>query len=57
MKNSYIDISICDSANTTASSVSNLGHSYQHPQPSQGPLYLAGSSPFQLSEIEVYEKD
>jgi hypothetical protein len=26
------------------------------PQPSQGKSYLAGSDPFQLSEIEVYRK-
>jgi hypothetical protein len=47
----------CDSANTTAGSYSNLGFSYQHPQPNQGHSYLAGSDKFQLSEIEVYKKE
>jgi hypothetical protein len=51
------DILICNNANTTAGSLSNLGYSYQHPQPSQGQSYLAGSNPFQLSEIEVYQKE
>ena len=50
------DLYICDSANTTAGSYSILGHSYEHPQPSQGHSYLAGLHPFQLSEIEVYQK-
>jgi hypothetical protein len=50
------DLYICDSANTTAGSYSKLGHSYQHPQPSQSDSYLAGSHHFKLSEIEVYEK-
>jgi hypothetical protein len=53
----YNDFYICDFANTTAISISNLGHSYQHPQPDQGQSYLAGTSPFQLSEIEVYQKE
>jgi hypothetical protein len=51
------DLLICNYANTTPGGSSNLGNSYQHPQPSQGKSYLAGSSPFQLSEIEVYEKE
>jgi len=51
------DIYICDSANTTASSYSKLGNSYQHPQPDQGKSYLAGSDEFQLSEIEVFKKE
>jgi hypothetical protein len=50
-------IYICDFANRLAGSYSKLGHSYQHPQPSQGHSYLAGSHPFQLSEIEVYQKE
>jgi hypothetical protein len=50
------DIYICDFANSTVGSYSNLGSSYQHPQPSQGQSYLAGSYHFQLSEIEVYQK-
>jgi hypothetical protein len=51
------DIHIGNNANTAAGSFSNLGRSYQHPQPSQGNSYLAGSSPFLLSEIEVYQKE
>ena len=51
------DIYICNAANTTAGSQSKLGVSYEHPQPSQGQSYLAGSNPFQLSEIEVYQKE
>ena len=51
------DIYLCDSSNTTENSFSNLGQSYQHPQPSQGQSYLAGSFKFQLSEIEVYKKE
>jgi hypothetical protein len=51
------DIYICNLANTLAGSTSNLGHTYQHPQPSQGLSYLAGSNQFQLSEIEVYKKE
>ena len=51
------DIRICNSANTREGSFSKLGHSYEHPQPSQGNSYLAGSHPFQLSEIEVYQNE
>ena len=51
------DLLICDSANTTMCSYVNLGNSYQHPQPSQGDSYLAGSEFFLLSEIEVYQKE
>ena len=51
------DLYICDSANTTKHSFSFLGQSYQHPQPSQGRSFLAGSYVFQLSEIEVYQKE
>jgi hypothetical protein len=51
------DFYICDNANSTEGSCSNLGQSYQHPQPSQGGFYLAGSNPFQLNEIEVYKKE
>ena len=38
-------------------SYSKLGDSYKHPQPSQGGSYLAGSAQFQLSEIEVFQKE
>jgi len=51
------DFYISDFANTTMDSGSHLGRSYQHPQPSQGNSYLAGSYKFQLSEIEVYQKE
>ena len=51
------DIYVCDNANTTAGSYSKLGSYYQHPQPDQGQSYLAGSYNFQLSEIEVYQKE
>jgi len=50
------DLHICNNANTTPGSYSYLGNSYQHPQPSQGVSYLAGSPKFQVSEIEVYTK-
>ena len=50
------DLYICDNANSIMDSFSELGRSYEHPQPSQGSSYLAGSDEFQLSEIEVYEK-
>jgi hypothetical protein len=51
------DLYICNSANTRAGSFSKLGHSYQHPQPSEGKSYLAGSEYFQLSEIEVFKRE
>jgi hypothetical protein len=51
------DLHICNYANSTKGCYSNLGHSYQHPQPSEGRSYLAGSPEFQLSEIEVYQKE
>ena len=51
------DICIRSNANLKESYYSNLGRSYRHPQPSQGDSYLAGSDKFQLSEIEVYQKE
>jgi len=51
------DICICNNSNTTTGSYSNLGNSYQHPQPSQGASFLAGSHQFHLSEIEVFYKE
>jgi hypothetical protein len=51
------DLHISNSSNSTASCHSKLGHSYEHPQPDQGESYLAGSPKFQLSEIEVYQKE
>jgi hypothetical protein len=51
------DIHMCNAANTRVGSHSKLGRSYEHLQPSQGVSFLAGSNPFQLSEIEVYKKE
>jgi hypothetical protein len=51
------DLHICNLANKSEGSHSNLGHSYQHPKSNQGKSYLAGSHHFQLSEIEVYQKE
>ncbi len=51
------DLYICNNANTTAGSFSKVGNSYQHPQPSQGASFLAGSHQFHLSEIEVFYKE
>jgi hypothetical protein len=51
------DLQICNAANTTPVSCSNLGYSYQHPQPHQGQSYLSGSNQYKLSEIEVYQKE
>jgi hypothetical protein len=53
----YHDLHICDNANTRLGCYSNLGHTYQHPKPSKGGSYLAGSQYFQLSEIEVFKKE
>jgi hypothetical protein len=53
----YNDFCIVHNANTTAINISSLGSAYQHPQPSLSTSFLAGSSPFQLSEIEVYQKE
>jgi hypothetical protein len=57
MFGSGYDICIYNNSNTTMDSCSDLGRSYQHPQPSQGQSYLAGSYQFQLSEIEVFYKE
>jgi hypothetical protein len=47
-------------AKPTMDSYSYLGHTYKHPQYAYGTneasTFLAGSSDFQLDEIEVYEK-
>ena len=51
------DVCIVNNGNLTADSYSILGRAYEHPQPSQGNSFLAGSYKFQLSEIEVYEKE
>ena len=55
------DISIGDNANMKAVSSSNLGQTYKHPHFAKGTTeaqsFLAGSQYFQLSEIEVYQKE
>jgi len=54
------DLMITDKSNTNATSFSNLGHSYTHPDYAYGSnevkSFLAGSFSFQVSEIEVYTK-
>ena len=54
------DIQIVNNANRTKKSRSDLGYSYIHPQFAKGTYeaqtFLAGSNPFQLDEIEVFEK-
>ena len=48
-------------AKPTMDSYSYLGHTYSHPQyayqTNEASTFLAGSSDFQLDEIEVYQKD
>jgi hypothetical protein len=55
------DIRIAYNSNTTMNSLSNLGHTYLHPQYAQGTneaeTFLAGTIYFQLDEIEVYQKE
>ena len=47
--------------NTTMDNYSNLGYSYSHPQygfeTNEAQTFLAGSNPFRLDEIEVYQKE
>jgi len=54
------DIIIADNANLNEYSRSELGYTYKHPQYAHGKneakTFLAGSNPFQLEEIEVYQK-
>ena len=54
------DIRICNNSNINASSYSNLGRSYTHPdyrfETNEAKSFLAGSYYFQVSEIEVYTK-
>jgi hypothetical protein len=57
MFGSGYDICICNNSNTTTGSYLNMGNSNQHPQPSQGASYIAGSYQFHLSEIEVFYKE
>ena len=55
------DINIHKNPNTEKSSFSKLGSSYIHPRYAKGTneiqSFLAGSHEFQLSEIEVYQKE
>jgi hypothetical protein len=51
------DIYVCNNANTSMGSHSYLGCTYEHPQPTQGQSFLAGSNPFQLKEIEIYQQE
>ena len=54
------DIYISNDSNKNSQSYSNLCHTYQHPQYTNGSNeannFLAGSYNFQTSEIEVYQK-
>jgi hypothetical protein len=55
------DINIWGNPSTGKGSYSNLGSSYNHPRYAEGSnevqCFLAGSHKFQLSEIEVYQKE
>jgi hypothetical protein len=55
------DFHVVSNANTIASSYSNLGSTYKHPLYGNGTnearIFLAGSYNFQVSEIEVYQKE
>jgi hypothetical protein len=55
------DIYIANNANTRASSYSNLGLTFSHPEyeydSNEAKSFLAGSHYFQLSEIEIYKID
>jgi len=56
-----IDLCIANNANLTKSSYSDLGLTYRHPvydyKSDESKSFLAGSEYFQLSEIEVYQKE
>ena len=59
--NNYIDdIFIANNGNLYESSRSDLGFTYKHPHynsnSKEAKIFLAGSNPFQLEEIEVYQK-
>ena len=55
------DIYISSNSNTNTNSRSHLGYTYNHPLYDYGTneanSFLAGSYQFQLSEIEVYQKE
>jgi len=54
------DLSIADQSNVNTDSYSNLGFSFTHPdyayESNEAKSFLAGSSKFQVSEIEVYSE-
>ncbi len=54
------DLFIADQSNLTTYSYSNLGCSFTHPdyayESNEAKSFLAGSSKFQVSEIEVYSE-
>jgi len=54
------DLSIADQSNVNTDSYSNLGCSFTHPdyayESNEAKSFLAGSSKFQVSEIEVYSE-
>jgi hypothetical protein len=54
------DLYICDNANTTNSSYTNLGHTYKAPVgttygQNDAMNYMAGTYNFMIDEIEVYK--
>ena len=55
------DFYVAQMSNTNTDSFSNLGVSYTHPQYRHGTdeaqCFLAGSSYFQVSDIEIYSRD
>ena len=55
------DIWISHNSNINRDNYSNLGRNYQHPQyafgTNEAQIFLAGSYKFQLSDIEVYQKE
>ena len=57
----FNDFEIASNSNTNNESISNLGNFYNHPLYAYGTneakSFLAGSNHFQLSEIEVYQKE
>ena len=56
-----LDISICSDSNKNTNSFSDLEDVYKHPryafETNEAETHLAGSYKFQLSEIEVYQKE
>ncbi len=54
----YTDIFIANNGNLNENSYSDLGNIYKHPYyiSKEATNFLAGSRDFQLSEIEVFQK-